>query len=166
LIREAITRRGFLRRLGAERGDWSWATAAGRVRRRRQGRRAGGGAVPRRHGARTRARPPDLELAPLYIDKQTGPGLREGHGGQGRVTEDINDNGEFFAKDRRAAQAESEHRPRRHRLTDWMAGRLIKLGYVAPLDDAKFPNKANLVDAVKDVSFDPAASTACRGCRG
>ena len=36
-----------------------------------------------------------------------------------------------------------------------MAGRLIQLGYVAPLDDAKFPNKANLVDNVKDVSFDP-----------
>jgi spermidine/putrescine transport system substrate-binding protein len=40
-------------------------------------------------------------------------------------------------------------------LTDWMAGRMINLGYVAPLDDAKFPNKANLVDSVKDVSFDP-----------
>jgi spermidine/putrescine transport system substrate-binding protein len=32
---------------------------------------------------------------------------------------------------------------------------MIKLGYVAPLDDAKFPNKANVVAAVQDVSFDP-----------
>ena len=36
-----------------------------------------------------------------------------------------------------------------------MAGRMIALGYCAPLDDAKFPNKANLVDYVRDVSFDP-----------
>jgi spermidine/putrescine transport system substrate-binding protein len=40
-------------------------------------------------------------------------------------------------------------------LTDWMIGRLITLGYAAPLDDSKFPNKANLVDNLRDVSFDP-----------
>ena len=42
---------------------------------------------------------------------------------------------------------------------------MIRLGYVAPLDEAKFPNKANLVDNLKDVSFDPAASTAFPGSR-
>ena len=35
-----------------------------------------------------------------------------------------------------------------------MAGRLIRLGYAAPLDDSKFPNKKNVIDEVKDVSFD------------
>ncbi len=70
-------------------------------------------------------------------------------------TEDINDNGEFFAKiDEPLKRNQSIDRDIVV-LTDWMAGRMINLGYVAPLDDAKFPNKANLVDSVKDVSFDP-----------
>ena len=33
-------------------------------------------------------------------------------------------------------------------LTDWMAGRMIRLGYVAPLDD-RIPEQANVVDNVK-----------------
>ena len=70
-------------------------------------------------------------------------------------TEDINDNAEFFAKiDEPLKRNQSIDRDIIV-LTDWMAGRLISLGYAAPLDDAKFPNKANLVDNVKDVSFDP-----------
>ncbi len=40
-------------------------------------------------------------------------------------------------------------------LTDWMAGRLIQLGYVQAIPDAPFPNKANLVDGLRDVGFDP-----------
>src|SRR6185312_6505116 len=64
-------------------------------------------------------------------------------------------NGEFFAKiDEPLKRNQSIDRDIVV-LTDWMAGRLINLGYVAPLDDSKFPNKANLVDNVKDVSFDP-----------
>ncbi|MEO7986972.1 MAG: spermidine/putrescine ABC transporter substrate-binding protein, partial [Gemmatimonadales bacterium] len=69
-------------------------------------------------------------------------------------TEDINDNNEFFSKiDEPLKRNQSIDRDIVV-LTDWMAGRLIRLGYVAPLDDAKFPNKANLLDNVKDVSFD------------
>jgi spermidine/putrescine transport system substrate-binding protein len=40
-------------------------------------------------------------------------------------------------------------------LTDWMIGRLIRFGYVQELDHANIPNLANLVPALKDVSFDP-----------
>jgi spermidine/putrescine transport system substrate-binding protein len=70
-------------------------------------------------------------------------------------TEDINDNNEFFAKiDEPLKRGQSIDRDIIV-MTDWMAGRLIRLGYAAPLDDAKFPNKVNLVDNLRDVSFDP-----------
>jgi spermidine/putrescine transport system substrate-binding protein len=92
---------------------------------------------------------------PLYIDKQTVPDFEKATGIKTEYTEDINDNNEFFAKiDEPLKRNQSIDRDIIV-LTDWMAGRMINLGYVAPLDDAKFPNKANLVDTVKDVSFDP-----------
>ena len=83
------------------------------------------------------------------------PDFEKATGIKTEYTEDINDNGEFFAKiDEPLKRNQSIDRDIIV-LTDWMAGRMINLGYVAPLDDAKFPNKANLVDNVKDVSFDP-----------
>ena len=83
------------------------------------------------------------------------PDFEKATGTKVEYTEDINDNGEFFAKiDEPLKRNQSIDRDIIV-LTDWMAGRVINLGYAAPLDDSKFPNKANLVDAVKDVSFDP-----------
>ena len=83
------------------------------------------------------------------------PDFEKATGIKVEYTEDINDNGEFFAKiDEPLKRNQSIDRDIIV-LTDWMAGRVINLGYAAPLDDAKFPNKANLVDNVKDVSFDP-----------
>jgi len=40
-------------------------------------------------------------------------------------------------------------------LTDWMAGRLIRLGYTQPLDKANIPNAGNLLPALQKVDFDP-----------
>jgi spermidine/putrescine transport system substrate-binding protein len=41
-------------------------------------------------------------------------------------------------------------------LTDWMAGRLIRLDWVEQMDQANMPNKvANMQDVYKGVSFDP-----------
>ena len=40
-------------------------------------------------------------------------------------------------------------------LTSWMASRFIKKGWVQPFDDAKFPNKANVVDSRANVTWDP-----------
>ncbi len=40
-------------------------------------------------------------------------------------------------------------------LTDWMAGRMIRLGYTQELDEANIPNKANVLDNLADVDFDP-----------
>jgi spermidine/putrescine transport system substrate-binding protein len=154
LLRQAINRRGFLRRTalgagGLVLGNSLLAGCGGG----KEGAAAGGGdsAAAAGGGGKT------LRISnwPLYIDKQTVPDFEKATGIKTEYTEDINDNAEFFAKiDEPLKRNQSIDRDIIV-LTDWMAGRLIKLGYVAPLDDAKYPNKANLVDNVKDVSFDP-----------
>ena len=40
-------------------------------------------------------------------------------------------------------------------LTDWMAARMIRLGYTQELDTANIPNAANLLPSLKNVDFDP-----------
>ncbi|HET7471457.1 MAG TPA: extracellular solute-binding protein, partial [Gemmatimonadales bacterium] len=155
-LREALTRRGFIRR--------SAFTAGGLVLGNSLLAACGGG----KEGGKVAAGDSTAAAAgvgggktlrisnwPLYIDKQTVPDFEKATGIKTEYTEDINDNNEFFAKiDEPLKRSQSIDRDIIV-LTDWMAGRLINLGYVAPLDDAKFPNKANLVDTVKDVSFDP-----------
>ena len=91
---------------------------------------------------------------PLYIDPGTTADFEKATGVHAEYTEDINDNNEFFAKiSEPLARNQSIDRDIIV-LTDWMAGRLIRLGYVAPLDDSRFPNKTNLEDNLRDVSFD------------
>jgi spermidine/putrescine transport system substrate-binding protein len=69
--------------------------------------------------------------------------------------EDYNDNDEFFAKVRAALEAGKDTGRDVWCSTDWMVGRLIRLGYVLPLDKANIPNAANLVDSLANVAFDP-----------
>ena len=153
-LREALTRRGFLRRSALGAGGLvlgnSILAACGGGKEGAPAAGTGAGATGGSTGKTLR-----ISNWPLYIDKQTVPDFEKATGIKTEYTEDINDNGEFFAKiDEPLKRNQSIDRDVIV-LTDWMAGRLITLGYVAPLDDAKFPNKANLVDNVKDVSFDP-----------
>jgi spermidine/putrescine transport system substrate-binding protein len=153
-LRQALTRRGFLRHgaLGAGGlmlGNSLLAACGGG----KEGASAGG--ADSAAGAATSGKTLRISNWPLYIDKKTVPDFEKATGIKTEYTEDINDNGEFFAKiDEPLKRNQSIDRDIIV-LTDWMAGRLITLGYVAPLDDAKFPNRANLVDNVKNVSFDP-----------
>ena len=68
---------------------------------------------------------------------------------------DINDNNEYYAKVRDALALGQDIGADIITLTDWMAGRLINLGYVQELDYANIPNAANLVPDLKNVGFDP-----------
>ena len=92
---------------------------------------------------------------PLYIDTKTTTEFAAATGITAEYTEDINDNNEFFAKIEEPLKRGQSIDRDIIVLTDWMAARLIRLGYVAPIDDSKFPNKANLVDGLRNVSFDP-----------
>jgi spermidine/putrescine transport system substrate-binding protein len=69
--------------------------------------------------------------------------------------EDVNDNDEWFGKNQ-AALAKGQPVGRDIAiLTDWMAGRMVRLGYVEKLDKAALPNSSNLVSALASPGWDP-----------
>lgn len=70
-------------------------------------------------------------------------------------TIDVNDNLEFFAKVRnQLGNCESSKRDM-FMLTDWMAARMIQIGWIQKLDAAKVPNlHANLIDSLAGVGWD------------
>ncbi|MFG2105341.1 ABC transporter substrate-binding protein [Micromonospora chersina] len=70
-------------------------------------------------------------------------------------TEDVNDNNEFFGKvQNQLAGCQTTGRDIMV-LTDWMAARMIRLGWIQKLDKAKLPNvEANLLPSLRGRSFD------------
>jgi spermidine/putrescine transport system substrate-binding protein len=71
-------------------------------------------------------------------------------------TADVNDNLEFFAKVvNQLGSCETSKRDM-FMLTDWMAARMIQIGWIQPLDASKVPNlHANLIDSLAGVGWDP-----------
>jgi spermidine/putrescine transport system substrate-binding protein len=69
--------------------------------------------------------------------------------------EDITDNEQFFSKIRpMLVQGEGVGRDLMV-LTDWMAARLIRLGYVEKLDKQALPHTNNLISSLRSPTFDP-----------
>jgi spermidine/putrescine transport system substrate-binding protein len=100
---------------------------------------------------------------PLYIDvdekdkakRPTLDAFVTQTGIQVSYTEDINDNNEFFGKVRNQLSACQSVDRDLIVLTDWMAGRLVRLGWVQKLDPAKMPNvQANLLDSLRGRAWD------------
>jgi spermidine/putrescine transport system substrate-binding protein len=99
---------------------------------------------------------------PLYIDideetkkRPTLDQFTSDTGVKVDYIEDVNDNDEWFGKNRAAlSQGQSIDRDITV-LTDWMAGRMIRLDYVEKLDKSAIPNMSNLVDTLASPSFDP-----------
>ena len=69
--------------------------------------------------------------------------------------EEINDNVEWFGKVQGQLAAGQVIGRDLAALTDWMADRFIRLGWLETLDKSLIPNAVNLVDALKAPSFDP-----------
>ena len=69
-------------------------------------------------------------------------------------TEDVNDNDEFFAKIQPLLSKGADCGRDTFCLTDWMAARLIRLGWVQKLDQANIPNIKNLDPSLLHVPFD------------
>ena len=150
ILRRALSRRQFLGRTAAAAGGLAFGSSFLAACKGKE--QAAGGAAA---GGESGTKVVRVSNWPLYIDAKTVPDFEAATGIKVEYTEDINDNNEYFAKiDEPIKRGQSIDREIIV-LTDWMAGRLITLGYVAPLDDSKFPNKANLVDNLRDVSFDP-----------
>ncbi len=99
---------------------------------------------------------------PLYLDAEDGkasshPTLTAFEKESGLTvdyTEDINSNEEFFGKIAPMLQAGQPTGRDVVVLTDWMAARMIRLGYVEKLDQANIPNMKNLDPIYTDVPFD------------
>ncbi|MEA2168311.1 MAG: spermidine/putrescine transport system substrate-binding protein [Solirubrobacteraceae bacterium] len=92
---------------------------------------------------------------PLYIDKSVLKTFDAKYGGHVKYVAEINDNSEFFGKVRQQlAQAVPIGRDI-VTLTDYMAAKWVRSGYVTPIDLGNVPNHKNLVPNLKSVPYDP-----------
>ena len=99
---------------------------------------------------------------PAYLDydeeTQKYPTLekfQEQSGIKATYAEDIDDNDSYYGKVQGQLKNGDDIGKDIVTLTDWMAGRLIRQGYVQELDKANIPNAANLNAKLQDVDFDP-----------
>ena len=157
IIREEISRRRLLRRGAA--GALSFSALAYLAA---CGSETGGGAETSAEEAKPIAKgkvSDSLYFAnwPLYIEEDRGTlkEFQEKYGTKVKYVEEINDNNEFFGKVRQQyAQGNSGGRDI-HVVTDWMAGRMIRLGYVEKFDKSELPNATkNLIPRLRHPPFD------------
>ncbi|MER6559180.1 spermidine/putrescine ABC transporter substrate-binding protein [Streptomyces sp. NPDC001027] len=100
---------------------------------------------------------------PEYIDvddsgkhRPTLDAFRKRTGITVKYTEDINDNDEFFGKIQPQLAAGQDTGRDLIVLTDWLAARMIRLGYVQKLDASNLPHAfANLSDQFRSPDWDP-----------
>ena len=98
---------------------------------------------------------------PLYIDEKgkSYPTLKDFQSQTGisvTYNTDVNDNNQFFAKVRNQLGACEPTGRDLFVLTDWMAARMVNLGWLQELDHANLPNvDDNLVATLKDPGWDP-----------
>ncbi|MFI5428083.1 spermidine/putrescine ABC transporter substrate-binding protein [Aeromicrobium sp. UC242_57] len=99
---------------------------------------------------------------PEYIDEDDGDYVstltqfEKDTGIDVQYTADINDNSEFFAKVSNQLGSCSSSKRDLFALTDWMAARMIQVGWIQPLDPANVPNlHANIIDSLAKPEWDP-----------
>ena len=101
---------------------------------------------------------------PAYIDSRTRNGrtlhptvaaFERQTGLHVAYREDVTDNARFLAKVRDDLASGRPTGRDLFMLTDWMAAKLIRLGWLQQLDRASIPNAANLIAPLRSPSFDP-----------
>lgn len=92
---------------------------------------------------------------PLYMDKAVLKDFDRDFGGKVKYVEDINDNNEFFGKVRQQLTQSRDIGRDIVVLTDPMAAKWVRSGFVTPFDPANVPNRTNLVDNLKTIGYDP-----------
>ena len=70
-------------------------------------------------------------------------------------TEDVNDNDQYFAKIQPLLAAGRPITADVFVVTDWMVGKLMRLGYLQDIDHSMVPNLKNLNPELRNVTFDP-----------
>jgi spermidine/putrescine transport system substrate-binding protein len=81
--------------------------------------------------------------------------FEEASGIQVTYAEDIEDNDAFYGKVSGQLKNGQDIGYDIVTLTDWMAARMIRLGYTQELDRASIPNADNILPTLADVDFDP-----------
>lgn len=98
---------------------------------------------------------------PAYIDpikkpKSTVSVFEQRTGISVDYTDDVNDNAEFFAKIKNQMGDCQPIDRDMIIMTDWMAARMINLGWIQPLDPDSVPNlHKNLINPLRDRQWDP-----------
>jgi spermidine/putrescine transport system substrate-binding protein len=96
---------------------------------------------------------------PLYIDpgkKGTVAEFEKASGVDLKYVEEINDNDQFFGKIRPQLQRGDSGGRSLITVSDWLAARMDKLGYLQHFDYSKLPNvKKNLIPALRHPAADP-----------
>jgi spermidine/putrescine transport system substrate-binding protein len=92
---------------------------------------------------------------PLYIDKKTLKSFDKQYGVKVKYVEEINDNFEFFGKVRQQLAQGQDIGRDIVTLTDYMAARWVRDGYVEPIDKTNVPNIKNLVPNLRSINYDP-----------
>lgn len=164
LAAAGVTRRGFLRSMGAGGVMLGGATAlsacggiSGSDSASETAAATGGGSEAA--GAGTVA----IANWPLYIDisdedENDRPSIdqfTEETGIAVEYYEDVNSNEEYFAQVREQLDAGEPIGRDVIVLTDWMAGRLLGFGWLSELNLDNIPNAANLNERLAEVAFDP-----------
>ena len=70
-------------------------------------------------------------------------------------SEDVDGNDTYFGKVQGQLSSGQDIGQDIVTLTDWMAARMIRLGYTQELDSTNIPNASNLLASLKQVDFDP-----------
>jgi spermidine/putrescine transport system substrate-binding protein len=95
---------------------------------------------------------------PLYIDEKRDSlqKFQDEYGTKIKYVEEINDNNEFFGKVRQQYDQGQSGGRDIHVVTDWMAARMIRLGYVQMFDKSAIPTAhKNVIERLKSPPFDP-----------
>jgi spermidine/putrescine transport system substrate-binding protein len=92
---------------------------------------------------------------PLYMDKSVLSTFNKDYGGKVKYVEDINDNNDFFGKVRQQLTQDQPIGRDIVVLTDPMAARWVRSGFVTPYDFRNVPNRKNLVENLRTIKYDP-----------
>lgn len=98
---------------------------------------------------------------PAYIDPRrkktsTASVFTQTYGIEVDYTDDVNDNSEFYAKVKNQLGSCETIQRDMMMLTDWMAARMIDLGWIQKLDTSTIPNVLdNVIDPLRGLAWDP-----------
>src|SRR3954447_13988283 len=159
LVEGRVSRRQLIRRLGAAGLTLSSAgtllAACGDVK----GTNDSGPKTTAATHAKTAIKQLNFSNWPLYIDKKVLKDFEKQYPGSNvKYTEEINDNEEFFGKVRQQLQRGDSLGRDLVALTDWMAARWVRAGWVEPKDKRNIPNEKNLQPGLQHPKWDPQRS--------